>query len=75
MDIVDKLDEVLESFDQQLNLWKELQQEDDIIEEWMTVNVEKLVNYDRSSLDDSEAFKQKLNKVKEQLNELIKFFK
>merc|ERR1711922_54060 len=36
-----------------------------------TVNVKELVDYERSSLDDSEAFKQKLSKVKEQLNEKV----
>merc|ERR1712096_424973 len=69
LDIVDKIDEVLESFDQQLKLWKELQQVDDTIEEWMTVHVEELINNKNSSLDDSATFRQKLSKVEEQLNE------
>ena len=74
MDIVDKIDEVLESFDQQLKLWKELQQVDDTIEEWMTVHVEELINNKNSSLDDSATFRQKLSKVEEQLNEFVTFY-
>merc|ERR1712096_353496 len=73
LDIVDKIDEVLESFDQ-LKLWKELQQVDDTIEEWMTVHVEELINNKNSSLDDSATFRQKLSKVEEQLNEKDKTY-